>query len=75
MERVERQRRVGWLLVVVSAACLAYFLKVRLLTPGPFIERREWLQTFALVVILMLGVINVRLAAGTRAKRAAQLRK
>jgi hypothetical protein len=33
-----RQKLVGWLLIVVSGAYLVYFLKVRLFTPGPFIE-------------------------------------
>ena len=75
MERTDRQRLVGWILIILSAAYLAYFLKVRLFAPGPIIERKEWLQTFALIVTLMLGVINVRLAAMKRAKQAAPPRK
>jgi hypothetical protein len=64
-----RQKLVGWVLIVVSTAYLVYFLKVRLFTPGPFIEKREWLQFFGCVVTLMLGTINVRLAARRDPKR------
>jgi hypothetical protein len=64
-----RQKFVGWALVVVSAAYLVYFLKVRLFTPGPFVDRREWLQVIGSIVSLMLGVMNVRLAARSRNSR------
>ncbi len=70
---ITRQKFVGWVLVVVSCAYLVYFLKVRLFTPGPFVERREWLQVLGSVVSLMLGVMNVRLAARNANKRSAHL--
>lgn len=69
-----RQKLVGWVLIVVSAAYLIYFLKVRLFTPGPFIDKREWLQFFGCIVTLMLGTINVRLAARSDAGRNTQVR-
>lgn len=66
---MSRQKRTGWLLIVVAAGFLVYFLKVRLLTPGPFISRAEWVQAFGFVAILMLGIINVRMAARKEAGR------
>jgi len=60
---LSRQKIVGWILIVVSAAYIAYFLRVRLFTPGPILERKEWVQFIGSFVILMLGTINVRMAA------------
>ena len=60
---ISRQRLVGWILVVVSVAYIAYFLKVRVLTAGPSIDGKEWVQFIGSFVILMLGTINVRMAA------------
>jgi hypothetical protein len=60
---ISRQKLIGWILVVVSTAYIAYFLKVRLFTPGPIIENKEWVQFFGSFIILMLGTINVRMAA------------
>jgi hypothetical protein len=51
------------MLVVVAGAYLLYFLKVRLLTAGLPIEKKEWLQFAGMLVCLVLGTINVRLAA------------
>ena len=70
-----RQKLVGWALIVVSGAYLVYFLKVRLFAPGPLIEKREWLHTLGTLVALMLGVINVRLAARNEKQRTARLSK
>ena len=36
---ISRQKLIGWMLVVVSVAYIAYFLKVRLFTPGPEIKQ------------------------------------
>jgi hypothetical protein len=47
----------------VSAAYIAWFVRVRLFTAGPAVEKKEWLQAIGSIVILMLGTINVRLAA------------
>ena len=60
---ISRQKVVGWVLVVVAGAYLVYFLKARLLTAGLPIEKKEWLQFAGMLVCLMLGTINVRLAA------------
>jgi len=68
--RLSRQKLVGWILIVVSVAYIAYFLRVRLFTPGPILERKEWVQFIISIVVLMIGTMNVRLAA-----RRAQRRK
>jgi hypothetical protein len=60
---ISRQKLVGWILIVVSAAFIMYFLRVRLFAPGPILEKKEWVQFIGSIVILMLGTINVRLAA------------
>ena len=65
---ISRQKIVGWVLVIVSVAYIAYFLRVRLFAPGPVIEKKEWVQFIGSIVILMLGTMNVRLAA-MRAQR------
>ena len=66
---ISRQKVVGWILVVVSAALITFFVKVRLLEPGPIIEKKEWVQFFGLFVILMLGTINIRMAAMRERRR------
>ncbi|MDQ2082100.1 hypothetical protein RA307_18080 [Xanthobacteraceae bacterium Astr-EGSB] len=63
-----RQKFVGWILIVVSTAYLVYFLKVRLFTPGPFIARGEWFQVIGCIATLMIGTINIRMAARAEAK-------
>jgi hypothetical protein len=60
---MNRQKLIGWILVVASVAYIAYFLKTRLLVSGPVIEKKEWVQFAGSVVIFMLGTINVRMAA------------
>ena len=71
-----RQKVVGWSCIVVSAAFLAYFVRTRLLTAGLPIERKEWLQAAMFVGILVLGTINVRLAAMRESgQRLPQLRR
>ncbi len=66
---ISRQKIVGWVLVIVSVAYIAYFLRVRLFAPGPIIEKKEWVQFIGTFVILMLGTINVRLAAMREQRR------
>jgi hypothetical protein len=66
---ISRQKVVGWILVVVSAAFIAYFLKVRVLEPGPIIEKKEWVQFIGSIVVLILGTINVRMAAMRERRR------
>ena len=64
----DRQKITGWILVVVSTAFILYFLKVRLLGTGPALERKEWFQLIVSIAVLMIGTMNVRLAA-RRAER------
>jgi hypothetical protein len=66
---ISRQKLVGWILISVSAAFIAYFLRVRLFSPGPILEKKEWVQFIGSIVILMLGTINVRLAAMRQRRR------
>jgi hypothetical protein len=63
---ISRQKLIGWILIAVSAAYIAYFLRVRLLEAGPVVERKEWVRLIGSIVIFMLGTINVRLAAMRR---------
>ena len=65
----DRQKITGWILVVVSTAFILYFLKVRLFGSGPALEKKEWVQFIGSIVILMLGTINVRLAAMRERRR------
>jgi hypothetical protein len=67
----DRQKRTGWLLVAVATVYLVYFLKARLLTAGLPIEKREWIYFAAMILILMLGTANIRMAA-LRERRAAE---
>jgi hypothetical protein len=64
----DRQKITGWILVVVSIAFILYFLKVRLLGTGPVLEKKEWVQLIISIVVLVIGTMNVRLAA-RRAER------
>ena len=66
---ISRQKIVGWILIVVSVAYIAYFLRVRLFTSGPILEKKEWVQFIGSIVILMLGTINVRMAAMRERRR------
>jgi hypothetical protein len=60
---ISRQQVIGWILIVVSVAYIAYFLRVRLFDAGPIIEKKEWVQFIGSFITLMLGTINVRMAA------------
>ena len=63
-----RQKLIGWILIAMAVAYIAYFLRVRLFEPGPVVEKKEWVQLIGSVVVFMLGTINVRMAA-MRARR------
>src|SRR5262245_2514343 len=65
----DRQKITGWILVVVSTAFILYFLKVRLFGTGPVLEKKEWVQFIISIVVLMIGTMNVRLAALRAARR------
>jgi hypothetical protein len=66
---ISRQKVVGWILIIVSAAYIAYFLRVRILDMGPVVEKKEWVQFIGSFVCLMLGTINVRMAAMRERRR------
>ena len=65
----DRQKRTGWLLIVISALYLVWFFKVRLLAEGLPIEKREWIYFIGMSICLMLGTANVRMAALRAEKR------
>jgi hypothetical protein len=58
-----RQKITGWVLVVVSAAFIAYFLRVKVMMPGPLLTGRDWFNLITAVAVLIVGIANVRLAA------------
>ena len=66
---ISRQKVVGWILVIASVAYIAWFLRVRLLDVGPIVEKKEWVQFIGSFVILVLGTINVRMAAMRERRR------
>ena len=45
------------------------FVRVRLLDVGPVVEKKEWVQFIGSLVILVLGTINVRMAAMRERRR------
>ena len=59
----DRQSRTGWLLIIISALYLVWFIKVRLFADGLPIEKREWVYFVGMSICLMLGTANVRMAA------------
>ncbi len=64
-----RQKLVGWILIVMGTGYLVYFLRVRLLTPGPILEKKEWINFFGSLLGIFLGTINVRMAAMRERRR------
>jgi uncharacterized membrane protein HdeD (DUF308 family) len=69
---VNRQKLVGWILIVVGTAYLLYFLRVRVFEPGPVLEKKEWINFFGSLLGIFLGTINVRMAA-MRERRSKEL--
>jgi hypothetical protein len=66
---ISRQKVVGWILIIVSAAFILYFLRERLFSAGPALEKKEWVQFIGSILIFMLGTINVRMAAMRERRR------
>ena len=66
---ISRQKIVGWILIVGSVAYIAYFVRVRLFTPGPVLEKSEWLNFIGSIIVMMIGTINVRMAAMRERRR------
>ena len=71
----DRQKRTGWLLIVISAGYLVWFLKVRLFSAGLPIERKEWIYFVAMIICLMLDTANVRFALMRERKKLEQSNK
>ncbi len=65
---MDRQRLLGWIMIVWSAGYIVYMLKARLLVVGPPIERKEWLYLVMAFGGVFIGTINVRMAAARRRK-------
>ncbi len=57
-----RQGRTGWTLVTVGVAYILYFLKARLFEVGPPIANKEWFYVVSMLVLIVLGTINIRMA-------------
>ena len=58
-----RQKITGWVLVVVSSVYLAYFFRIKVMTPGPLLTRNDWFNLITAIAVLIIGIINLRLAA------------
>ena len=71
----DRQKRTGWLLITVSAVYLVYFVKVRLLTAGLPIDKKEWIYVAGMTLMLMLGTANIRMAAMREQRKSEQSNK
>ena len=63
-----RQGRTGWTLVTVGTVYILYFLKTRLFATGAPITNKEWFYCVAMLVMIVLGTINIRMAE-MRARR------
>ena len=59
---MSRQKRTGWLIVIVSVGYIVWFLKARLFEVGPEISRKEWLYFILMCGLIMLGTVNIRMA-------------
>jgi hypothetical protein len=57
-----RQGRTGWTLVAIGTLYVLYFLKARVFETGPSITNREWFTFGGMLVAIMLGTINIRMA-------------
>jgi hypothetical protein len=64
-----RQKITGWILVVVSVGYLLYFWRIKVMEPGPLLTGRDWFNLITALVCLVLGIINVRLAAARERNR------
>ncbi len=60
---IDRQKLIGWILVIWSVGYIVYMLKARLLIAGPPLERKEWIYFWMSFGGIILGTINVRMAA------------
>ena len=63
------------MLIIISAVYLVWFFKVRLLSEGLPIDRKEWIYFAGMSICLMLGTANVRLALMRERKKLEQSNK
>ena len=63
---MDRQKIVGWILIIWSVGYLLYFIKGRLLIEGPPVDKKEWVYFWMSWGGMFLGTINVRMAAARR---------
>ena len=63
---MDRQKIVGWILIIWSVGYLLYFIKGRLLIEGPPVDKKEWVYFWMSWGGMVLGTINVRMAAARR---------
>jgi hypothetical protein len=63
---MDRQKIIGWILIVWSVGYILYFFKARLFIEGPPIEKKEWIYFVMAWGGAFLGTINVRMAAARR---------
>jgi xanthine/uracil/vitamin C permease (AzgA family) len=57
-----RQGRTGWTLVIFGVGYLLWFFKARLAETGPPITGKEWFYCVGMMVLIVLGTINIRMA-------------
>jgi hypothetical protein len=70
---ISRQKLIGWIIIVMSVGYNAYFLRVRALGTGPVLERKEWMYFILSFGGIMLGTINVRMAAARERRQRGEL--
>jgi hypothetical protein len=66
---IDRQKLVGWTIVVLSTLYIIHFLHDRLFEPGPPLVGKEWVRFIGAIVLVMIGTANLRLAAMREQKR------
>ena len=59
---LNRQKRIGWLIIIISVGYLLIFFKTRLIAAGAEISRKEWIYFALTFVGIAIGTINVRMA-------------
>ena len=52
----------AWTLVIFGVGYLIWFFKARLTETGPAITGKEWFYCLGMMVLIMLGTINIRMA-------------
>ena len=65
---MDRQKIIGWVLLLWSAGYVLYMLKARLLVVGPPLTNKEWVYFVMAFGGVFLGTMNVRMAASRRRK-------